>query len=278
MKRSVRILTMALALGLPVAGQCADHGKTADQAAKPMAPAVTADKPSNAASPMDTATEAPAERPPLEGKVVETMDGGGYTYIYLEKKSGEKRWVAVPTMKVKVGDQVQLSPGMEMGKFSSRALKRTFDDIIFSGGPIEKKVPLDDETIKKKAHEGIMKDAKKENGPAPAVENIKVEKASGPNAYTIGEIYQQKGDLAGKDVVVKAKVVKVSTGIMNKNWVHLRDGSGDAQKGTHNLIVTSQDTPAVGDVVTVHGTLYKDKDFGGGYKYEVIMENATIKP
>ena len=63
---------------------------------------------------------------------------------------------------------------------------------------------------------------------------------------------------------------------MGKNWIHLQDGTGDAAKGTNNLVVTSQDLPQVGDIVTVKGTVYKDKDFGAGYKYNVIMEEASI--
>jgi len=76
---------------------------------------------------------------------------------------------------------------------------------------------------------------------------------------------------------VRGKVAKVSAGIMGKNWIHLQDGSGNQKKGTHNLVVTSQDLPAVGDVVTMGGTFYKDKDFGSGYRYDVIVEEAVIK-
>ena len=114
--------------------------------------------------------------------------------------------------------------------------------------------------------------------PAPAAEQIKVEKAKGADAYTISEAYEMAGKLDKKTVVVRGKVVKVSTGIMGKNWVHLRDGSGDPGKGTNNLVVTTQDAPKVGDVVTAKGTLFKDKDFGSGYKYQVIVEEATVKP
>jgi hypothetical protein len=74
----------------------------------------------------------------LSGKVTETMDAGGYTYICLEK-DGKKTWAAVPTMKVNVGDEIELAPGTEMKQFSSKALNRTFDSIIFSSGPITKK-------------------------------------------------------------------------------------------------------------------------------------------
>lgn len=116
-----------------------------------------------------------------------------------------------------------------------------------------------------------------ERANAPATSKpIKVEKAKGANAYGVSETYEKAGKLDKKPVVVRGKVVKVSRGIMGKNWVHLRDGSGDSGKGTNNLVVTTQDEPKVGDVVTAKGILFKDKDFGAGYKYKVIVEEATV--
>lgn len=112
--------------------------------------------------------------------------------------------------------------------------------------------------------------------PVPS-EQIKVEKAKGAGAVTVSETHEKAGKLDKKPVVVRGKVVKVSKGIMGKNWVHLRDGSGDPGKGTNNLVVTTQDVPKVGDVVTAKGILYKDKDFGSGYQYPVIVEEATVK-
>ena len=118
-----------------------------------------------------------------------------------------------------------------------------------------------------------------EGAKAPAAsEPITVEKAKGADACTVSEAYENAGKLDKKTVVVQGKVVKVSKGIMGKNWVHLRDGSGDAGKGTNNLVVTTQDVPNVGAVVTAKGTLHKDKDFGAGYKYRVIVEEGTVKP
>jgi hypothetical protein len=111
-----------------------------------------------------------------------------------------------------------------------------------------------------------------------ASEPVKVEKAKGADAYTVSETYENAGKLDKKTVVVRGKVVKVSRGIMGKNWVHLRDGSGDPAKGTNDLVATTQDVPKVGDVVTAKGTLSKDKDFGSGYKYRVLVEKATVKP
>lgn len=76
------------------------------------------------------------QQPPaisLSGKVVETMNSGGYTYVSLEN-NGNKIWVAVPATVVKVGQDVVCQPGMEMKNFTSKTLNRTFASIIFSGG------------------------------------------------------------------------------------------------------------------------------------------------
>jgi hypothetical protein len=112
---------------------------------------------------------------------------------------------------------------------------------------------------------------------APAGKNVKVEKAAGADAHTVGEIFAKRKALDKKTVVVRGKVVKVSAGIMGANWIHVQDGTGDAKKSTHDLVVTSQDLPSVGDVVTLKGILSMDKDFGAGYRYDVIVEKASIQ-
>jgi hypothetical protein len=208
--------------------------------------------------------------PSLSGKVVETMNAGGYTYVCLER-NGKKTWVAVPEMKVTVGQQMAFQPGQEMKDFTSKTLNRTFGSIIFSGGPAAPRKSASDKAAPAKAP-----------GSKAAVvasnEKFSVEKAAGDDAYTVGEIYAKRTSLDKKTVVIKGKVVKVSKGIMGKNWIHLQDGTGDSGKGTHDLVVTTAtDTAAVGDVVTAKGTIYKDKDFGSGYKYDVIMEEAAIQ-
>jgi hypothetical protein len=203
--------------------------------------------------------------PALSGKVVETMNAGGYTYILIEK-NGKQTWVAIPMTQVTVGKEITLQPGAEMQDFSSPSLKRTFKSIIFSGG-------LMPEPGSASAPHGGKAAAA---SPSPSNEKISVEKAAGPDAYTVSEIHTKKAALNEKTAVVKAKVVKVSEGIMGKNFIHLKDGTGDAALGTNKLVVTSQDLPSVGDIVTMKGTIYSDKDFGSGYKYTVIMEKATV--
>ena len=75
----------------------------------------------------------------------------------------------------------------------------------------------------------------------------------------------------------EAKVVKVNPGVMNMDWLHVRDGSG--AEGTNDLTVTTVSQPAakVGDTVLVTGTITTNKDYGMGYQYPVILEKADVK-
>jgi len=254
MKRSGIVVT-ALVLSLGIGSVSAAPEKAA--------PAPVSKKPSIKTGESDSSGA-------LSGKVVETMNAGGYTYVCLEK-GGKKSWVAVPEMKVVVGSQMSFMPGQAMPNFTSKSLDRTFDSIVFSGGAVSPSGNSPSDIPGHPAVTGSKVAASAKD------KTIKVEKATGPDSYTVGEVYAKRTTLNKKTIVVKGKVVKVSKGIMGRNWIHLQDGTGDAAKGTHNLVATSGDLAAVGDVVTVKGTLAKDKDFGAGYLYKAIIEEAAFQ-
>ena len=111
---------------------------------------------------------------------------------------------------------------------------------------------------------------------APADGSITVEKADGANGHRIAEIYASRATLKDAAVVIRAKVVKFSPNIMGKNWMHLRDGSGSRAAQDDDLTVTTADSAAVGDVVLVRGVVRLNKDFGAGYAYPVIIEDAKV--
>ncbi len=251
--RTCFLRTLILAFCVTVAAHAAYAAPQQDALPKPQA---------------HPAIQAGHEDAVLSGKVVETMNTGGYTYLCIEKK-GKKTWAAVPEMKVTVGQKISLASGQEMNNFTSKTLHRTFDKIIFSSGPVASAAAV------KEATTGNASPGSK-GAIVTSAETVSVDKAQGSDAYTVAEIYAGKSKLNKKTVRVRGKVVKVSAGIMGKNWVHLQDGSGDPAKGTHNLVITTQDLPNKGDVVTMSGTLYGDKDFGAGYKYSVIVEEASI--
>lgn len=205
--------------------------------------------------------------PPLSGKILKSMDSGGYTYIHLRKKDGRKQWVAIPKTKVTVGKNIDLVSGEEFKNFESKTLNRTFDSIVFSLGPVPKKG-------KDGVQAGLATPGS--TGAMVAAEKMSVAKAPGKNTYTVAELFAQKGTLNGKKVVVRGKVVKVVPRIMKMNWIHLQDGTGSAGKKNHDLVVKTKALPAMGETVTVSGTLLKDKDYGSGYKYDVLIDEADI--
>lgn len=229
----------------------------------------------------------------LSGQVKETMDSGGYTYVLLDTEAGEK-WVAVPKTVVKVGEQAAFASGMMMKNFKSETLQRTFPEIVFSAGAVgecasssAEACPGDhDKTASPhgsmpmgmgsmaSAGMGSMKSSGKVTVPPL---DLKIEKAEGDNAFTVAELFAQAKDLNQRKIAVRGKVVKVSKHIMGKNWIHLQDGSGEPEKGTHDLVLTTQEQPEVGQILVANGTLFADKDFGSGYRYEVIVEETQFQ-
>jgi len=93
----------------------------------------------------------------------------------------------------------------------------------------------------------------------------------------VAEVAGKRTDLKDKTVVVRGKVVKFTPGVMDKNWIHLRDGTGSAADGTNDIVVTTQDETQIGAVVLVKGVVHTDKDLGSGYSYKVLIEEATLQ-
>jgi hypothetical protein len=105
--------------------------------------------------------------------------------------------------------------------------------------------------------------------------DVKVPKATGSDARTIAEVFAQKAALKDRTVTIRGKVVKYNAGIMGKNWIHLRDGTGTAGKD-NDVTVTSLDATAVGEVVVVHGKVAVDQDIGMGAPYPVVVQDAKV--
>lgn len=217
----------------------------------------------------------------LAGQVLERIDTDTYSYLRLGSDKGEV-WAAVPKTDVANGTAVTIYNPMLMENFESKTLNRKWDKIVFgtltppAGAPQAAADP----------HAGqagmppMPANVKEQHAAAATggtfAGEVKVPKAEGPDARTIEEVYAQKADLKEKPVVIHATVVKFTAAVMGKNWLHLRDGSGKQDSTNNDITATTTDTAAVGDVVTVKGTVRLDKDFGAGYAYPVIVEEASL--
>ena len=193
------------------------------------------------------------------GEVLEVQQVESYTYLRLKTRDGET-WAAINRAPIAKGAAVTIENAMVVNNFESRVMKKTFQTIVF--GNLAGANP----------HAGMAKPAE-----APVAPDAKVARASGPNAKTVAEIITQAANLKDQTVQVRGKVVKYNAGIMGKNWIHLRDGSGSAAANTNDVLITSMHAVKVGDVVTAKGVVRTDKDFGSGYMYKVIVEEATFQ-
>ena len=203
----------------------------------------------------------------VTGEVLEVKDVAVYTYLRLKTATGET-WAAVNKAPVAKGAKVTLTNVMTMENFESKELKKTFPTILFA-------------SLANSAGTGAAPAADPHAGMAKApaaMADVKVAKASGANAYTVAEIIAKADKLKDKPVRVQGKVVKYNAGIMGKNWIHLRDGSGSATSGSNDILVTTLASAKLGDVVTVSGVVHTNKDFGAGYSYKILIEDATLKP
>jgi len=191
--------------------------------------------------------------------VVDKINTSNYTYLQVSENK-KTFWIAVPFMEIEIGETVYFSKFMEMKDFKSETIDRTFSSLLFVEDARKSATP----DHMKQVHSGAMTISK---------QNVKIEPLD--DGYTIEKIYSEKNDLNGIVVEVKGKVVKYNPQIMNRNWIHIQDGTGS--ENDYDLVVTSADEVKVGDIIIVEGSVTIDKDFGAGYFFPIVIEDASIK-
>lgn len=228
-------------------------------------------------------TTAAASASGFSGKVVETMNTAGYTYVLVDTGT-EKLWAAAPQFEVKAGDSVDIRGGNPMHNYHSKTLNRDFEVVYFTGNVSVNGLPagagaLGTKLLSGQPPLGGQGSALPEGHPPvgggaakPKMELTGIKKADG--GKTIEEIFAGKANLTGKEVKVRGRVVKYNANIMGKNWLHIQDGTGAA--GSDDLLLTTASPVKVGDTVLATGTVLTDKDFGYGYKYAVMIDDAKL--
>jgi len=189
--------------------------------------------------------------------VIEAIQTSNYTYLQVFENN-EKYWIAVAKQEAKTGDVIYFTNAMEMNDFKSKELNRTFPSILFVNDPS----PTPPSEKKMGQSPGKIT--------AQRLTEISVEPLK--DGITISELFKNKSNYAEKTVKIRGVVVKYNQNIMSKNWAHIQDGTESG--GSYDLTVTTMDALEEGSVVTFEGVIRLDKDFGAGYAYDVIMEDA----
>lgn len=200
-------------------------------------------------------------------QVEDRVDASDYSYIQVSEKGKSNYWIAVTKLETNKGDILYFTKSMEMKNFHSKTLDRTFETVLF----------VDD--IRKTPHNNMQNNTQNQvTSPHSQVQvvpkiDVKVEPVKG--GKTVDQIYSEKDMLSGKTVRVKGKVTKFNPEIMERNWIHIQDGTGS--KDGYDLMITSSDVVMVGQVIIAEGKVAVNKDFGAGYSYKVMIEDARIK-
>jgi hypothetical protein len=218
----------------------------------------------------------PPTLPPVTGEVLEVLDVDAFTYLRLRTAKGET-WAATSRTAVPKGTQVTLEDPVAMRDFESKTLKRKFDVVYFGKLAGSGAAAAAAKGAGAPAAGADLSQIHKGVGQAPDLGVVKVAKAEGANARTVAEVNAERAGLRDKPVVIRAKVVKVTPGVMGKNWIHLRDGTGSAADGSNDVVVTSKDEPKVGDVVVARGLVRTDVNLGSGYAYKVLVEDVAFQ-
>jgi hypothetical protein len=218
----------------------------------------------------------PAPDGAVRGKILERIDAASYSYLRIAAQGGEV-WAAIPRSELKVGETVVIDDPVWMQDFEGKAIGRKFARIAFgtvAGAPAGKTQPAAADPVPSLTGPSGAAFVHPARAPAADVGSVRVDRAPGPTGRTVAQVFAQRAALSGKPVAIRGKVVKFTPGVLGRNWVHLRDGSGS--QGSDDLLVTTQDDCAVGDVVLAKGTARIDQDFGAGYSYPVLIEGATL--
>ncbi|MGB5602697.1 MAG: hypothetical protein WBO14_09670 [Gammaproteobacteria bacterium] len=199
----------------------------------------------------------------IYGKVTDVREAAGYTYAEVDT-GNEKVWAATSTTPVKIGDTIAFTNEMPMKNFHSSSMNRDFPIIYFAS-----KFITDAASQADAGAEGVSPHANiKQVSATGAIKGI--DKVAG--GHTIAEVYEGKLKLNNQVIRVRGRVTKFTADVMGKNWLHIRDSST-----LDDLTVTSDSTVAVDDVVVIEGKLALDKDFGYGYVYPLIVQDASVK-
>jgi hypothetical protein len=209
-----------------------------------------------------------AEAGPATGTVAETTESGGYVYIKFE----DGQWIAANSFPVSVGDKIEYSGAMVMTDFHSKSLDRTFDSILF----VSQANPVGGDGAGHPAMpmEGHGSQDMQIQKAAAVQSPVAGEIAALADGKTVAAIYAESGQLKDQVVSLNARVIKISKNIMGRNWITLQDGTGT--ESDNKLLATSQEEVAPGDLVVVKGTVNTDIDLGYGYKYAVLLEEASF--
>ncbi len=203
-------------------------------------------------------------------EVSEVIQATGYSYLKV-KENSEERWIAAARQEIAAGDVYYYDEALQMTNFHSKDLDRTFE-VIYFVNQISKTPIRNHPAAHIHGMDEIAGGSHSAHTETKKKSSVRLEKTDGE--ITVADVFENKNDYSGKEVEIRGVVVKINKEIMGKNWVHIQDGTDS--NGKFDLTITTQDVAEVNDEVIFRGKIILNKDFGSGYFYELLMEDAAL--
>jgi hypothetical protein len=195
--------------------------------------------------------------------VDEVLPATKYVYVHVIEGANQF-WVATALKDVHVGETYFYKGGLLKTNFESKEYNRTFERIYL----VSQFVPAKHDGSNSHVHDEETAQSASMNKDTATVR--KIERAEG--SMSIAELVNDPKKYEGKVVQLSGQCVKINPKIMGLNWIHLKDGSKD----DYDLVITSDIFVKEGTVITIKGTVALNKDYGAGYKYDLILEDGVI--
>ena len=200
-------------------------------------------------------------------KVLDILTTERYHYLEVREDKGDKYWLAIAKQPVEKGDVIVYGDALLKKDFESKEFGRTFDTIYLVSK--FQRYTLDQNPSNPQEQMVLLQDTPRESS-HPQEDPVHKGLAAGEKT-SIQAIMKNPGNYANQPVTISGQVYKVNYNIMSRNWVHIRDVN---KPNGPELTITTTDKIMEGEMVTFTGVLRVDKDFGAGYRYDVILEDA----
>jgi len=199
--------------------------------------------------------------------VMEILPATRYSYLKVTE-AGNEFWIAVRKQEITKGASYFYRNGLLKTNFESQEYNRIFDRIYLVSNLVPEKhggnSGLSDNSLNTRENAETIQ---KELIPTHTEKTVQHK-----GSITIAELLENPKAYEGKSVQLSGTCVKVNPNIMNRNWIHLQDGTKD----DFDLVITSTTFVPEGKKVTLKGTVNLNRDFGAGYTYDLIVENAEV--
>ncbi len=191
------------------------------------------------------------------------------SYSYLEiHDATAKGWLIAPALTVPTAAEITIEQYVRVRDFEALEIGKRFDSVLVAA-----RVNGAGVVLKETGEEAAVDPVLPASGVTVAEVSIRlVQVVKGD--MRLNEVLARRTELDGQRIKVRGQVLRVVPRIRDRNWIWLRDGSGE-QRGA-NLPVVIDRPVDPGQVLWLEGRVAIDRKFKIGGSHPVLLEDAVV--